>query len=478
MRVVLINPNQIVLPHDPLATNFQMPLGLASVAAVLRAASVDVTVLDAYGQQPERIANEPDYLVLGLNPTELAAQVPPTCGLALLYAPHVVQLPAVCATLRALGETHPHLPVVLLENPQADPAFPLSPHIDDLLEAGADAVLCGEAERAVPLLVKAVAEEAVSMHHIPGLRGAGLTNSVGHPPVLANLPRPAWDLFPVRNYWRAGFARGPVSTGRYLPIEFSRGQRRTAALTLLSDATPPAWRCRTPEQVVENIAALRQEFHINEFHVDDAAPDVEESWMTTFCNLLSAKPWKVMWKIIHPGRPAAFSEATLTRMATAGCRYLAFALDARSANGVPVAQASWDAALDTVTTMNQIGIHTLACLNLGDTEPDLPRLERLTSELARRGLDELEIPGTVSRDGLRRQLSRRLLKDRLRHHPWRVLRQGLNFVLRRFETKAEAATYQSGILRWRTLWIRPPQESPPAAESDPEPAGEPMRRVA
>jgi hypothetical protein len=497
MRVVLINPNLLVLPTDPFTTGVvRMPIGLASVAAALRRSGADVTILDAYGQRPGQVWNDEPFLVFGLEHEELAGLVPPETDLIFLYAHQASQAHLLPGILAALEQAHPDLAVIVLENTQAQPAFPLEPLSDLLLDSGAGAILCGEPELSAVRLVRALVEQTESMHQIPGLRGGGLVNPLGDLPDLDNLPFPAWDLVPLRNYWGSHFAPGPLSNGRYLPIQLSRSTPTTGRLALVSEDAPPTWRCRSPEHVVEEIAHLRTTFKVGEFHIEDVAPLQDDGWWDDFCGVLGRKPWSVQWKIVNPCHLEALSEGTLVRMARAGCRYLAFHLDARSIRGVPLALPAWIDVFHRVGEMNRIGILSGACLDPGwpdDREMDQVLLGQLVHDLAKSGLDEMDLssqpesrrtPEPYSAEGeglvkgsaeyelarLRTDLSRQFLGWKLRYHPWKVVRQGVNLLLRRFETKMEMAAYRAAMHRWHALWVRRPAEPAPEAEHEEVPA--------
>ena len=39
---------------------------------------------------------------------------------------------------------------------------------------------------------------------------------------LNDLPFPAWEDFPLENYWKLGYSHGPLSDKKYLPMLSSR----------------------------------------------------------------------------------------------------------------------------------------------------------------------------------------------------------------------------------------------------------------
>jgi radical SAM superfamily enzyme YgiQ (UPF0313 family) len=132
--------------------------------------------------------------------------------------------------------------------------------------------------------------------------------------------------------------------------------------------------------------------------------------------------------------------------------------------------------------MNKVGIRSQACFVLGypgETEYDLRMTWDLVHELTRVGVDEIAlfiitpVPGSSIYDEFagfsslsqlnfsptwridygrlnrfRVSLYFRFLLWKLRYHPLKLLKQPLNFLRRRFETKMEMVPYRALVLRW------------------------------
>ncbi|MCH7662297.1 MAG: hypothetical protein IH859_00295 [Chloroflexi bacterium] len=125
-------------------------------------------------------------------------------------------------------------------------------------------------------------------------------------------------------------------------------------------------------------------------------------------------------------------------------------------------------------------IHSQACFVLGypgETEEDLQMTKDMVRELTRQGVDEIAlfiitpVPGSAIHDEFKgydslsdlnfsptwrhdyQDLSRfrlrlylRFLFWKLRYHPLKILKQPLNFLRRRFETKMEMVPYRALVL--------------------------------
>src|SRR5262249_19892700 len=60
----LINPNVLVQRNDPFTTGIiYMPIGLAYVAASLRASELPVKVIDAFGEAPRNVRKAGDFMI-------------------------------------------------------------------------------------------------------------------------------------------------------------------------------------------------------------------------------------------------------------------------------------------------------------------------------------------------------------------------------------------------------------------------------
>ena len=145
-------------------------------------------------------------------------------------------------------------------------------------------------------------------------------------------------------------------------------------------------------------------------------------------------------------------------------------------------------AVRLVRRMNQVGIRSQACFVLGypgETEEDRALTWDLVRDLTKEGVDEIAlfiitpVPGAAIYEAMQgyrslselnfsptwrddyQRLSRfrlklytRFLFWKLRYHPLKLLRQPINFLRRRFETKMEMIPYKAMVLKWRDLGSR------------------------
>jgi radical SAM superfamily enzyme YgiQ (UPF0313 family) len=495
MRVALINPNLVVQRSDPFTTGIiYMPVSLAYLAAALREQGIEVAVIDAFAEKPRQVRRQGRFCLYGLKPDEVVTRVPEDAAAVFVYAINATAHIATLETVAQVRRAFPGLPIVVLENTQAVTAYALAKVSGEFYAAGADFILSGEGERRATRLVRALASgpDRRELEDIDGLSSLGFS----HPPTgpiedLDELPLPAWDLFPLRNYWSIRHAHGPLGSGRYLPLLTSRGCPYPCRFCVVPATNGLAWRARSPKSVVDEIEAHVQMFGVREFHIEDLNPTISDRRVQEICGEILGRGLRVSWKIAAGTKVETIkSEETIELMARAGCRYISISPETGSERVLKAIGKPFDLAhaVRMVRKMSEVGIRSQACFVLGfpgETAEDREATRGLVRELTRVGVDEIAlfiitpVPGsaidgqfqgytsvselnfspawrrdyaTLSRFRLR--LYRSFLAWKLRYHPFKVLRQPVNFARRRFETKMEMAPYRALSATWLGLGAR------------------------
>lgn len=492
--VALINPGLLVQRSDPFTTGIvYMPIGLAYVASALRAAGHHPVVIDAFGARPRaarRLGSR--FVALGLSPDEVVDRIPRGAAAAFVYANQLVNHDAVVDVLRAIRLRAPHLPRVVLENTQAVTAYALRAVRGALFEAGATALLTGEAERSAPTLLERLAAE-VDPSDVPGI---DLPDGSPCPPRVADgdlddLPPPAWDLFPLEGYWSLRFAHGPQTSARYLPLLTSRGCPYPCRFCVIPATTSRRWRARSPRSVVDEVERHVADHGVREFHIEDLNPTVRDDRTRALSRELIHRGVDVTWKLVAGTKVETIRcEETVDLMAAAGCRYVSVSPESGSARVLKAMNKSFDRehAGRVLRRMARVGIRTQACFVLGfpgEDAADREETRRMVHALARDGVDEVAlfivapVPGAAIFDELagygslselsfspswradydelrrfRLRLYAEFVAIKARTHPARVARQALNFARRRFETKMEMVPYRA--LCWAALDLAAP----------------------
>lgn len=488
MTVVLINPNLVHQRSDPFTTGIvYMPIGLAYIAASLRQAKHAVKVIDAFALRPRQVKVEGKFNRLGLSDDEVIAQVPDDTSVLIVYAINLTNHIATISIVRALKNYLPNVPVVILENTQAVTAYALAQVAEEFYSAGADYVLTGEADQKIEYLIDALQHgKSEQLASIEGLSSASFSNPVGDfipPDELDSLPFPAWDLFPLENYWGLRFAHGPQSAKRYMPILTSRGCPYPCTFCVVPATNGQRWRAHSANRVVDEIEYYLNEFDVHEFHIEDLDPTISNQRTREICEEIIRRDLNITWKIVAGTKVETIKDGdTIELMARAGCTYISISPETGSARLLKQMRKPFDLqhAIKLVKRMSQVGIRSQACFVLGypgETKEDLQMTWDLVHELTHQGVDEIalfiitpvpgsaifgEIEGYESLSELNfspvwrsdyQDLSRfrlrlyfRFLLWKLRYHPLKLMRQPFNFLRRNFETKMEMVPYRALML--------------------------------
>jgi len=492
MKIQLINPNIVILKSDPLTTGIPyMPVALAYMAASLRDVGESVEVIDAFGLDPFTIREDRPFCIQGLSPEEVAGMVDAGAGMLFLYAGILTSHFALMKIMQAVKTAHADIPVAVVENTQAVTSYKLESQFDAFFSGGADFVLTGESEYRSRQLVSAL-KSGTGFDAVDGLAYKRNDDIVYNPAAgyireIDDIPFPAWDLFPLENYWRLKYAHGPQQ-GRYLPLLTSRGCPFPCRFCVAPSLNNQRWRPRSAGSVVDEMEEFVQKFNLDEFHIEDLNPTVEGSRIREICSEILQRGLRVRWKIAAGTMIPAVSDAeTLQLMYDAGCRYISFSPETgsdRLARSIGK-KFDFDGAAEAVRSMNTIGIKSQACFVLGfpeETAGDREKTEAYVRRLTRSGVDEIAlfiispVPGSgiyeefygfdnlsqlnfspVWREDFKRLNRFRLrlyalfLLVKMRRYPLKIVRQSLNFLRRNFETKMEMVPYKALKIKWLTL---------------------------
>ena len=493
MPIVLINPNLVVQRSDPFTTGIvYMPISLAYLAAAFRQAGREIQVIDAYAAAPRQMRSEANFLFFGLSEEQVIEHLPQQLEAVFVYAINLTNHLSTVAIVKAISGAVPTVPLIVLENTQAVTAYALSQVAGEFYAAGADYILTGEPERRANQLLDTLAAGQAD-ETLRSIEGVGMPAFYSPPlgflgePELDALPFPAWDLFPLENYWSLHFAHGPLSARRYLPLLTSRGCPYPCGFCVVPATNSQKWRPRSAANVVDEIEYFNKTLGVAEFHLEDLDPTISDPRIRQICAEILLRGLKITWKIAAGTKVETMrNEETIDLMAQAGCRYISISPETGSPRLLKLMRKPFDLAhaVRLVRRMNQVNIRSQACFVLGypgETEKDLQMTWDLVRDLTRVGVDEIAlfiitpVPGSsISRqfsgysslselnfsptwrndyvrlNRFRVRLYANFLWWKLRYHPLKLLRQPINFLSRRFETKMEMVPYRALMLRWFT----------------------------
>ncbi len=495
IKTVLINPNLVVQYDDPFTTGIvYMPIGLAYVASALREQNFAPVVIDAFAEKPHQGSRWNNYLLLGLSADEILSRIPRETHAIFVYAINLNNHLSTLEIVRAAKKSFPSVPIIILENTQSVTGYSLSQVSHQFYESGADYILTGQAEsRCGEILAAVCASDFSTLKKIPGLGAKDFYNpvvSATHD--LDALSFPAWDLFPLENYWRLGFAHGPLTSKKYLPLLTSRGCPYPCRFCVIPSTNNLKWLARSAKNVVDEIEYSIQKYGVHEFHVEDLDPTVNDERTREICREILKRQLKITWKIVAGTKAETIrDEETLTLMAQSGCRYISISPETGSARILKAMNKPFniDHALKLITVMKKLKIFSQACFVLGypsETDEDRKATQKLIERLTRLGVDEIAlfvitpVPGSAiykefsgykniweltftptwredfqNLQYWRLKLYRTFLLEKLWFFPFKIIRQIFNFLTHRFETKMEMVPYRALVWRKAGIFARP-----------------------
>lgn len=412
--ILLLNPNIVTQKADIASSGIPYwPLTLAYAASYLKTNKFNVQVLDAFGENPTQIRQTEGAYIQGLTPKQVVdriLKIKPT--LIISYAGTVMNHDAHLELLRAVKKSIPVMQVIVLENTQQVTSYKLEKIPDEFFNAGADYIYSGEPEKHLSLVIKnVIKKDLTALKKIPGLtlRNGKLLHSLPTDgPIwnLDSLPFPAWDLFPVQNYWDLGYSHGPKNHRKYLPLYTSRGCPFGCAFCTIPLLNNRLWRGRSGKNVAREMEHWYKKWGVKEFHIEDVNPALVGPRMIDLSREIIRRRLNINWKIVSGTKVEALTTETIQIMAKAGCNYISISPESGSPKMLKLMNKPFahELALKLINVMHRSGITTQACFVLGfpgETDKDRKLTWDYVKRLAQNGLDEIApfimtpIPGSA-----------------------------------------------------------------------------------
>lgn len=371
------------------------PIGLAYVAAAARAAGHEVSVVDAAGvaleQHSDIVAPVGTLRRIGLTPDEVVERIPPDVGLVGLSNMFLHEWPEVAEIARLVRRRFPSVPIVV----GGDNATSFWPWIQELCPE-IDHCVFGEGERTIV----AVADALDAGRSPQGIAGLGSREApVGPgPPMLAprirdlgEIPRPAWDLFPVSNYLDLADQFG-VHRGRSMPVLATRGCPYRCTFCSSPQMWTTRYSVRDPVDVVDEIEDLARRYRLANINFADLTAITKRSWTLEFCRELRSRGLDLTWQLPVGTRAEALDTEVLQALWASGCRNITYAPESGSARMLEVMdkRVDLDHILVSLQSANQLGFRTHVNVIIGhpaERWPDLKDTARLLLRTALIGCD-------------------------------------------------------------------------------------------
>ncbi len=469
MHVALVSPPLVHQRGDPFGGIPAMPTGLAYLASWLRERGIDVSLIDAFGEDPgAALPFRKRYVARGLEPKEIVKRIPLDADLVGIGchsgAQHTITLKLIAAVRESLGipiVVGGHHPTVIYE---------------PFLKAGADFVVHGEGEVALERLCSAY-DGQISFDDVPGLiHHDGRRSPSEEIDDLDAIPFPAIDLLPLHNYWNLGFSHGPVR-GRHLFLISSRGCPYGCRFCTTPGICGRRWRQRSAANVVNEMEKWMRRYGVSDFHFQDENFAVSKKRVIEICTEINRRGLDLSISLPSGIKVDTVDNETVNALRSAGCRYLCLAPESGSSRVLELMDKplDYDHLRNIIRHCRKTSIRTGLFFIIGypgETDGDRRATSRLVCELTRLGADEFSIfimtplPGAAAWEEAggegggwrdyeelcwsprwrpdykslarwRRKLYLRFALTKAIFHPLSMFRHLVNIATGRFETKGE-----------------------------------------
>ncbi len=243
-----------------------------------------------------------------------------------------------------------------------------------------DIVARGESESNVVPLMQAI-RDGSDLGRVPGIcyRDGDDMRTTPRPKRIENLdslPLPAFDLVNFSDY-------------RYVPMIASRGCPFRCTFCDVAPAWGRLHRCRSPENLLSEMAALAREHGVTKIGFVDDLFVVDRRWVRRFCELKIASGLTTEWRC--NGHVNLMDEDMLDLMKAAGCVATFFGIESGSDRVLKKIKKAFtvEKALETVErTLSRFPVHTNLLWGFPfETEDDLRQTLALRRRLTRMGVE-------------------------------------------------------------------------------------------
>ena len=344
------------------------PLSLAYLASTLREAGYLVEIIEGQGDAVFniRLSECGDYNIQGLTTEEILERIEPktyVVGISLLFSYEwLVQR----ELIKAIKTRFPKIIIVVGgEHVTALPEYVLRdcPEIDFAVS--------GEGEFTFLQLVSCIfySREYQSISGISyiGEKGEfvsnGLSNRIAH---IDDIPRPAWDLCNVENYFQPNWSMG-IGLGRNMPINATRGCPYQCTFC----SSPTMWTTRyimrDPVDVADEFEHLVKHYGANNIDFVDLTAIIRKDWALSFCKELKQRSLKIPWQLPSGTRSEALDEEVLQALFDTGCRLITYAPESASEETLRQIKKKIkiDRLVKSIRTANKIGHTTKVNIVIG-----------------------------------------------------------------------------------------------------------------
>lgn len=360
--VTLIRPPVDILVKSMSMLGPMPPIGIAYVAAALRSVGHDVQVIDAAGEALDQLEEYESCVGtmrrIGLSVDEVIGAIRPGTEVIGLTHMFMHEWPLVRELAERAKERFPDA-LVMVGGENATGFWPWMFEQTDAI----DCCVLGEGERTAVELVNRVAEglplgdlEGVALRVTPegGPHSTGLPTRMRK---LGEIPRPAWDLFPMANYLEQRSFLG-VDRGPSMPMLASRGCPYKCTFCSSPQMWTTRYNVRDPDDLADEIASHVATYGITNIDFVDLTAITKRQWTLDFCDALERRGLDISWQLPIGTRSEGIDDVVLQRLWDSGCRNITFAPESGSPRMLEIfdKRLDLDHILDDIRHARKLGM--------------------------------------------------------------------------------------------------------------------------
>ena len=316
-KVLLIQPPCTI--HEANLKDCSPALGLAYLAAALEAINLEVRILDAVVEGFDTEVSLGQGLKrYGLDFKEVEANIadfkPDLVGVSCLFSSQYNNAAEVARIAKAVSED---CPVVM------GGAHPSVKCRDVMNDDHVDFVVLGEGELSFPSLIKAL-NTGSDYSSIDGLAYRQGETVFVNPKTtyienLDELPFPARHLLSMDKYFNIKRPAGAVRFSRHTPLITSRGCPARCIFCSIHSVWGRRFRARSPENVLEEIRQIKEEYGIKELHFWDDNLTFKKDRAKSIFGMMIEENIDVVWTTPNGIAAYAIDDELVDLMKKSGC---------------------------------------------------------------------------------------------------------------------------------------------------------------
>jgi len=394
MHFSLISPRLVIQKNDFLGSGVPYwPIELATLASHIIKKKDEVKLYDLFGSNPKLLEDKGDHYLQGVDIKNYIKEIGES-DCIIIYAISYMSHHEINNIIRIIKSTYPKKKIAILENSQSVTAYSVQRVCDSFFEHGADLVIVGEPYFNWDEIKNFLIEEKVNKP-INVLTFKSSTECTRIIKKISKYPIPAWNLINLKNYWSLPYSHGP-KTKKYLPVLTSRGCPYPCDFCVVPETNNRRWRGNLPEDVVNEIAYLKENYNVSDFQIEDLNPTVDHKRWEAICKILIKKNLNIKFYFVSGTKAETVHLDSIPLFAKAGCKYISISPESGSDKVMKKIgkNFNYEHGLKLIKLCLINNIKTQACFIIGhpsETENDFIQSNAYLAKLIRAGLDETAI---------------------------------------------------------------------------------------